>query len=342
MTTQNLLTEWLEIYQKEHIKARTYSRYQGLISLHILPALGATNISELGRREIQEFLTQQKKDGNMRNGEKLSATSANMMLSVLNLAFEYACDMEYIEENPCLRVRRTKAETKKVEAFTVEEQRAIEIEIARSDDRRLHGVLLCLYTGLRIDENSFVSKSILKIFSKPIQNAEKDFPDLSAFLTNSLEHMNSLEKSNGSLTQLSNAFADMMCGAYKMLFGESNYILAIARHVSKWVYFIDAIDDLDDDIRHGHYNPIANFANSSEDLLTNHTDVLVQFISSQREELLPFYSDLQNNSVSNMIIRSIINETIPSTTKDVLLKEYGKSISAHVRYIQAKEGIIFA
>lgn len=193
-----------------------------------------------------------------------------------------------------------------------------------------------------LDENSFVSKSILKLFSKAIQNAEKDFPDLSAFLTNSLEHMNSLEESNGSLTQLSNAFAEMMCGAYKMLFGESNYILAIARHVSKWVYFIDAIDDLDDDIRHGHYNPIANFANSSEDLLTNHTDVLVQFISSQREELLPFYSDLQNNSVSNIIIRSILNETIPSTTKEVLLKEYGKSTSAHVRYIQAKEGIIFA
>ena len=152
MTTQNLLTEWLEIYQKEHIKARTYSRYQGLISMHIVPTLGERNISELGRREIQEFLTQQKKDGNMRNGEKLSATSTNMMLSVLNLAFEYACDMEYIEENPCIRVRRTKVETKKIEAFTVEEQRAIEMEISRSDDRRLHGILLCLYSGLRIGE----------------------------------------------------------------------------------------------------------------------------------------------------------------------------------------------
>lgn len=152
MTTQNLLTEWLEIYQKEHIKARTYSRYQGLISMHIVPTLGERNISELGRREIQEFLTQQKKDGNMRNGEKLSATSTNMMLSVLNLAFEYACDMEYIEENPCVRVRRTKAETKRVEAFTVEEQRAIEMEISRADDRRLHGILLCLYSGLRIGE----------------------------------------------------------------------------------------------------------------------------------------------------------------------------------------------
>lgn len=95
------------------------------------------NISEIGRREIQEFLVEQKKNGNVRNGEKLSATSANMMLSVLNLAFEYACDMEYIEVNPCMRVRRIKAETKKVEAFTVEEQQTMEMEIERSNDRRL-------------------------------------------------------------------------------------------------------------------------------------------------------------------------------------------------------------
>ncbi len=152
MTTQHLLTEWLEVYQKEHIKTRTYSRYQGLITMHIVPMLGNRSISELGRRDIQEFLAQQRKDGNMRNGDKLSATSTNMMLSVLNLAFEYARDMEYIEENPCIRVRRTKAEARKVEAFMVEEQRAIEQEITKSNDRRLHGILMCLYTGLRIGE----------------------------------------------------------------------------------------------------------------------------------------------------------------------------------------------
>jgi len=152
MTTQNLLTEWLENYQKEHVKARTYQRYRGLISMHISPSLGEKKITELGRKEIQEFLATQKKDGNLRNGEKLSATSTNMMLTLLNLAFEYACDMEYVEENPCVRVRRVKSESKKIEAFTREEQKAIEKTIEGSEDRRLHGILLCLYSGLRIGE----------------------------------------------------------------------------------------------------------------------------------------------------------------------------------------------
>ena len=44
MTTQTLLTEWLETYEKEHIKSRTYSRYQGLITAHINPTLGEQNM----------------------------------------------------------------------------------------------------------------------------------------------------------------------------------------------------------------------------------------------------------------------------------------------------------
>ncbi len=152
MTTQTLLLEWLEKFQKEHIKARTYNRYQGLIEMHIVPALGDQDISILSRREIQKFLINQKRDGNMRSKETLSATSTNMMLSLLNLAFEYACDMEYIKENPCIRIRRARADTKKVEAFSTDEQRAVEAEIAKSGDRRLHGIILCLYTGVRLGE----------------------------------------------------------------------------------------------------------------------------------------------------------------------------------------------
>ena len=152
MTTQTLLLEWLETFQKEHIKTRTYNRYQGLITMHIVPALGGHDISNICRREIQEFLINQKRNGNIRSKGPLSAASTNMMLSLLSLAFEYACDMEYIKENPCIRIRRTKGDAKKIEVFSTEEQRAVEAEIASSGDKRLHGIILCLYTGLRLGE----------------------------------------------------------------------------------------------------------------------------------------------------------------------------------------------
>jgi integrase len=152
MTTEQLLTDWLENYEKERVKPRTYSRYQGLLTLHIIPELGDVDITELGRRQIQEFLTRKKKDGNVRSGEQLSATSTNLMLTVFNLAFEYAYDMELVEENPCTRLKRAPENGRTIEAFSKEEQRRLETQIAVEDDRRLFGIRLCLYTGLRIGE----------------------------------------------------------------------------------------------------------------------------------------------------------------------------------------------
>ena len=153
MTTQALLTEWLEGYEKERVKARTYARYQGLIQSHILPTLGETHIDTLSHTEIREFLLRQKSEGNVRTaGGRLSATSTNLMLTVLNLAFEYACDMELLPKNPCAKVHRTREKSKKIEAFTRSEQRRLEEALLCSNDPRLFGILLCLYTGVRIGE----------------------------------------------------------------------------------------------------------------------------------------------------------------------------------------------
>lgn len=151
MTTNELMTAWLDRCERERVKPRTYSRYKGLIVQHILPELGDTQIDDLGRRQISEFLTAHQADGNLRC-EALSATSTNLMLTVLNAAFTYACDMELLSANPCDRIRRVPGPPSRVEAFTREEQRRLEEAIAVSEDRRLFGIRLCLYTGLRIGE----------------------------------------------------------------------------------------------------------------------------------------------------------------------------------------------
>lgn len=152
MKTTELLFEWLENYEKDRVKARTYSRYRSLIDLHLIPALGDIDIENLSRRQIQEFLSQKKKDGNMRSGATMSSASTNLMLTILNMAFEYGVDMEICDNNPCLRLKRCPDDCRKVEAFTIEEQRRIECYIATTEDRRLFGIILGLYSGLRIGE----------------------------------------------------------------------------------------------------------------------------------------------------------------------------------------------
>lgn len=152
MTTNELMITWLDHFERERVKPRTYSRYKGLIVRHILPALGSMAVDNLGRRQISEFLAEHRAGGNLRDGNSLSATSTNLMLTVLNSAFSYACDMEIISDNPCAYIRRVPSPQTRVKAFTREEQVRLERAITDSGDRRLFGVRVCLYTGLRIGE----------------------------------------------------------------------------------------------------------------------------------------------------------------------------------------------
>lgn len=56
MTTDELMTEWIDKTARGRVKPRTLSRYRGLIDHHIHPVLGAREIGEVGRRQIADFL----------------------------------------------------------------------------------------------------------------------------------------------------------------------------------------------------------------------------------------------------------------------------------------------
>ena len=151
MTTDELMTEWIDKTARGRVKPRTLSRYRGLIDHHIHPVLGAREIGEVGRRQIADFLLDAAR-GTREGTPVLSASSVNLLRSVLHGAFAYACDMELLTHNPCERIRRAQEPRGGTVAFSKEEQRLLEGVILASEDRRLFGVYLCLYSGLRIGE----------------------------------------------------------------------------------------------------------------------------------------------------------------------------------------------
>lgn len=149
MKLSDLMTEWLGVCVTERIKKRTEERYRGVTERYILPRLGEIETEEVKKRELQCFLHSLRfPDG----GRGLSASSVNIVQSVLKSAFDYACESGIMETNPCDGIKRPSAAVSKAEAFTRDEQRRLERAILDSGDVRLNGVLLCLYTGLRIGE----------------------------------------------------------------------------------------------------------------------------------------------------------------------------------------------
>ncbi len=146
------LDEWLESYVKPSSKIRTYDNYIQLISHHIKPHLGEYDIDDLSAITLQRFFTGLMHSGNVKTGKGLSANSVNSIITVVQASLKLAHDLGLSSSYPASGIKRPKKYEKEITCFTLAEQKSIEKYVTNSPKPKHFGILLCLYTGLRIGE----------------------------------------------------------------------------------------------------------------------------------------------------------------------------------------------
>ncbi len=152
MKYQDWLNNWLINYIQPTSKHRTYTRYSEIVSNHLAPGIGMYDISELTPFILQCFVTELTICGNLKTGKGLSANTVNSMITVIQNSLKTAYSLGYINEYNADKIKRPKAQEKKIECFSFAEQKQIEKYILESNKEKLFGILLCLYTGLRLGE----------------------------------------------------------------------------------------------------------------------------------------------------------------------------------------------
>lgn len=152
MLYEEWLSNWLENYVQSSAKMRTYTRYKEIVEQHIVPKLGTFELSEITPYVLQCYVTELLKSGNLRTGEGLSANSVNSIITVIQNTLKTAHSLGLAKEYIGDKIKRPRTSEKKIECFSVSEQKKIEQYILNEKNKRLFGVLLCLYTGLRIGE----------------------------------------------------------------------------------------------------------------------------------------------------------------------------------------------
>lgn len=143
---------WLENYIKPSVKVRTYERYALIIDKHISTDVGKCEISELSALVLQNFITKLLESGNCKTGNGLSANSVNAIISVLQSSLQTAHLIGVANEYTANKIKRPKLIERPVECFSMKEQKQIEQAVLNSKKDKLFGILLCLYSGLRIGE----------------------------------------------------------------------------------------------------------------------------------------------------------------------------------------------
>ena len=151
MIFEKWLREWLIHYVKPTVKDRTYQRYKIAVDLHIIPALGTLQLSEITNSMLQHLVSELLSTGNKLNGQGLSSNSINTIICILKNCLATASMLGYIGNNPAEHLKRPKREEKAVSCFTVKEQKAIEKAVFEKKGKFV-GILLCLYSGLRLGE----------------------------------------------------------------------------------------------------------------------------------------------------------------------------------------------
>lgn len=119
------------------VKTSTYVHYLGIVKNHIQPLLGELELCEINTEKIEFFI-------NQKFEEAFSNKTIRDMIVVLKQILSYA--------NLSIKVKMPKLKKNEIKILSKSDQKRLEKEILKRDTTIGYGILLSLYTGLRIGE----------------------------------------------------------------------------------------------------------------------------------------------------------------------------------------------
>ena len=137
------LRRWLETASRPKVRPSTFARYEDLVRVHIMPALGGVPMSKLHPQQVQALYSEMEKAGQ-------SGRSREQAHAVLHKALKQALKWGLVVRNVCEAVERPRPGRREMQTWTVEEARTF--LSAAGGDRFRAAYVLALTTGMREGE----------------------------------------------------------------------------------------------------------------------------------------------------------------------------------------------
>ena len=152
MKLKEWLSVWLEKYTKHTVKLRTYDRYKYIIEKHINPKLGDYDLDDLNGEIFQDFVLSELENGNLNTNGKLANNSVIGIVNVLKGSMALAKSLDKVQRDEIKKIKLPSPTEKPVTAFEKHEQEKIEKYCLTSNKSNYIGIVICLYTGIRLGE----------------------------------------------------------------------------------------------------------------------------------------------------------------------------------------------
>lgn len=145
-----ILDEWL-CSKQIAVKESTYVRYLRLVNSYIRPKFGSFGVSEIDSKLLESYAHTLLTGKCAQNKTALSPKTVTDILEVIKSTLAYARSEGYDGVRAIGKINIKKA-TKEIRVFSPKEQSTLVSYLLSNTDRYKAGVLLSLYTGIRIGE----------------------------------------------------------------------------------------------------------------------------------------------------------------------------------------------
>ena len=145
------LDRWLEL-KKVNVKESSFIRYKNNVELHIKPHFASLNVGEITTTMLDDYYSYLLTDGKISGCGGLSSKSVTEIFSLLRSVLLFAQTNN--EEIRCAfhRFNSRNSQLKEMRVLSEDEERILVAYLTFDTDLTKLGILLALYTGLRIGE----------------------------------------------------------------------------------------------------------------------------------------------------------------------------------------------
>lgn len=123
----------------------------------------------------------------------------------------------------------------------------------------------------------------------------------------------SIDKTADAFANLLSCIADTVCDRDR-----SRTLKQLFYHVGRWIYIVDAVDDLQSDVKSGSYNPIAARFNLTGDRLSDDDKKNIDITLSHSENIAISAFGLLKVGPWNEIIKNILYLGMPDVRRSIL------------------------
>ncbi len=133
------------------VKQSSYEKYVYLLDKHILSYFGGHEMRQLTVKALDDYIIYKLTDGKLKRNEGISKKYLQDILCIIK-AIAVFCEQTYGVQCKIYKLRRLKAEKPRIKTLNKAEKKKLSKELTKAETPENLGIMLGLYTGLRIGE----------------------------------------------------------------------------------------------------------------------------------------------------------------------------------------------